>query len=495
MKKRWIFSTLLVLFFVFLSSQFAAAQQLPLKNLDEYIEKAIKDWNVAGMSIAIVKDDTVVYAKGFGYKNVDEKTPVDEHTLFAIGSTSKAFTAALMGMLVDEEKVSWDDKVTQYLPEFQLYDPYVTREFTIRDLLCHRSGLSRGDQLWAGSTFSRDEILYRIRFLEPSWSFRSHYGYQNIMFLIAGQLIARVTGKSWDDNVKEKIFSPLGMNETNTSINDFKPGDNAATPHQRTRDSLRTIPWRDIDNIGPAGSINSNVVDMAKWLRLQLGSGTLEDREFWSTDVQREMHSPQTITSGLRTGLSHFSLYGLGWSLRDYRGKFIASHSGSIDGMNASVGLMPEENLGVVQLSNVNGNPIMSNLMNRIFDAYLGIPEDEWADVGQPREPSTQQRQRREEEQPPPEGTKPSLPLERYEGTYENKMVGNVKVELKDGKLTMDFEGYPDAVLEHRHLDTFRYTFQDKHGNSYNLTFIIDASARVSGINMQRLGEFRRVER
>ncbi|GAF80750.1 unnamed protein product, partial [marine sediment metagenome] len=484
-----------VLFFAFLLSQFAAAQQLPLKNLDEYIEKAIKDWNVAGMAIAIVKDDTVVYAKGFGYKNVDEKTEIDEHTLFAIGSTSKAFTAALMGMLVDEEKVRWDDKVTQHLPEFQLYDPYVTREFTIRDLLCHRSGLSRGDQLWFGSTFSRDEILYRIRYLEPSWSFRSHYGYQNIMFLIAGQLIAQVTGKSWDDNVKERIFLPLGMNETNTSINDFKPGDNAATPHQRTRDTLRTIPWRDIDNIGPAGSINSNVVDMAKWLRLQLGNGTFEAREFWSSDIQREMHSPQTITSGLRTGLSHFSLYGLAWSLRDYRGKFIASHSGSIDGMNASVGLMPEENLGVVQLSNVNGNPIMSNLMNRIFDAYLGVPEDEWRDVGQPREPSTQQRQRRQEEQPPPEDTKPSLPLERYAGTYENKMVGNVKVELKDGKLTLDFEGYPDAVLEHRHLDTFRYTFKDKYANSYNLTFIIDASARISGINMQRLGEFRRVGR
>jgi len=472
------------------------AQPLPLGDLDAYIQKAIEDWNVAGMAIAIVKEDNLVYARGFGFKDIDRKTPVDEHTLFAIGSTSKAFTVGLIGMLVDEEKVEWDDKVADHLPEFQLFDPYVTREFTIRDLLCHRSGLSRGDQLWYGSSFTREEVINRIRFLEPSWSFRSRYGYQNIMFLVAGQLIARVTGNSWDENIKERIFKPLGMDESNTSITAFKPGDNVSTPHGGGRDSLYTIPWRNIDNIAPAGSINSSVVDMARWLRLQLGSGTFEGKEFWSEGVQREMHSPHTITGRLRTGLSHFGLYGLGWALQDYRGRYVASHGGGIDGMNALVALLPEENLGLVMLSNVGRNPIMSRLMYRIFDAYLGVPEEEWRDVGEPEPPSAEEAERPRPERPePPEGTMPSLPLERYEGNYTSQMCGDVKVELRDGKLFLSFQAYPSAVLEHRHLDTFRASFQDHLLSDTDVSFTIDAAARVTEMTVSGVGVFRRVDR
>lgn len=471
-----------------------AGQQLPIGDLDDYVAKAIEEFNVAGLALGIVKDDQLVYAKGFGVKNVDDPSPVDEHTLFAIGSTTKAFTAALVGMLVDEGKLRWDDKVSDRLPGFQLYDPYVTREITIRDILCHRSGLPRGDRLWYGSSFSREEVVRRVRHLEPNTSFRSRYGYQNIMFLVAGQTVAAVTGKSWDDNIKLRIFQPLGMRESNTSVDDFRPESNVATPHNRTAEKLTPIPWRDIDNIGPAGSINSNVVEMAQWIRVQLGGGVFEGRSLWSEAVMREMHSPQMVVSGRREGTWHLRNYGFAWALQDYRGKFVVSHGGSIDGMNAMVGLMPEEKLGVVVLANVNGSPINSPLMFRIFDAYLGLPEDQWQKVQQPQRGRGRRGGRGgdRQEQSIPEGTAPSLTLDRYAGDYQSEMFGEARVDLEDEKLIVRFEAYPKAFLEHQHLDTFQALWQDKHGGQVSITFSINARGRVTEMTVGGMGDFRR---
>ena len=247
-------------------AQVSFAQNGSLNGFDDYVNKAMKEWEVPGIAVAIIKGDQIVLAKGYGVRKLGDPTPVDERTLFAIGSSSKAFTAASVAMLVDGGKVKWDDPVTKYLPEFEMYDPYVTRELTVRDLLTHRSGLQRGDFLWYGTELDRDEILKRTRYLKPSWSLRSTFGYQNLMYLAAGQLVSRVSGKTWDEFIRERFFVPLGMTASSTSINELKTANNVATPHSKIEDKVTVIPWRNIDNIAPAGSINSNVVEMAQWV-------------------------------------------------------------------------------------------------------------------------------------------------------------------------------------------------------------------------------------
>ena len=355
-----------------------------LNGFDEYVTKAMRDWEVPGIAIAVIKDDKIVLAKGYGVRQLGAEAPVDERTLFAIGSSSKAFTAAGLAMLVDEGKIKWDDPAVKHLPGFEMFDPYVTRELRIRDLLTHRSGLERGDFLWYGSELDRDEILRRTRYLKPTWSLRSNFGYQNLMYLAAGQVAAKATGKSWDEFIKSRIFTPLGMTASNTSIKDFKNGDNVATPHASVEDKVQPIAWRNIDNIAPAGSINSNVLDMAQWVRLQLGQGTFEGKKLISPAAMREMHMPQTVMrlEGAYTMFypeAHFLTYGLGWFMHDYKGKKVVEHGGAIDGMRAGVAMIPEEKLGVVILTNMNGSLLPIPLMFKVFDAYLGGTQKDWS--------------------------------------------------------------------------------------------------------------------
>ncbi|MGH9902442.1 MAG: serine hydrolase domain-containing protein, partial [Pyrinomonadaceae bacterium] len=353
---------LLILFVAPLSlvAQEAQVADARLKEIDEYAAKAIRDWNVPGMAVAVVKDDRLVWARGYGVRKLGEPTPVDERTLFAIASNTKAFTAAALAVLVDEGKIKWDDPVSKFLPSFQLSDPYVTRELTVRDLLSHRSGLATfgGDLLWYETTYGRDEILRRVRFLKPGSSFRSRYGYQNIMFLAAGQVVAAAAGKPWDDFIRERFLTPLGMTSTTTSITAFKSGDNVATPHNELDGKLRVIRYGNVDGAGPAGALNSSVTDMAQWIRLQLGRGTYQGKKIFSPAVSREMWTPQSIVGGVSEQAEkfnptrHFNLYGLGWFLTDYHGRKVVSHGGGLDGMISQVAMMPEENLGVVVLTN-----------------------------------------------------------------------------------------------------------------------------------------------
>lgn len=251
----------------------AYSQTELLKGLNDYIVKSMRDWETPGLALAVVRNDSVIFAKGYGVRKKGETAPVTPKTIFAIASTTKAMTAACLGMLVDEGKMKWDDPVTKYLPWFQLSDPYVTRELTVRDLLCHRSGLARGDNLWYLSPYSREEVLRRVRFLKPAWSFRSRYGYQNIMFLAAGEMIPSVTSKSWDDFIAERLFKPLGMTRTNTSIKYLAGLDDVATPHDKIDTVMQPVRWPNFDNVGSAGAVNSCVEDMAQWVRMNLGNG------------------------------------------------------------------------------------------------------------------------------------------------------------------------------------------------------------------------------
>ena len=498
MRVRLINVLILVLI---LGVQALAQQVAPEPGFDEYVAQAMKEWEVPGLAIAVVKDDRIVFAKGYGVRELGGTAAVDEHTLFAIGSSSKAFTAAALAILVDEGKIKWDDPVTKYLPGFQLFDPYSTRELTVRDLVTHRSGLERGDLLWYASPYDRNEVLRRVRFLKPSWSVRSRFGYQNIMYLAAGQIQPAVLGKEWDDVMRERIFVPLGMNASNTSIRKFAGIDNVASPHSKIDDKLQKVAWRNIDNIGPAGSINSNVTDMAQWLRMNLGGGTYEKKKVLSAAAVKEMQTPQTIIriEGQNERLypeAHFLNYGLGWFLSDFRGRKLVEHGGAIDGMRSSVAMLPEEKLGVVILTNRHGSVLPHVLMYRVFDAYLGVTKRDWSGEMRKKFKALEEQAKAAEKKTEDErvkGTSPSLALEKYAGTYQNEMYGETKFVLKDGKLASEFGPNFNGDLEHWHFDTFRVVWRDRMEGKGFVVFKLNAKGKPDTVSIDGLGDFTRV--
>jgi CubicO group peptidase (beta-lactamase class C family) len=399
---------------------------------------------------------------------------------------------------VDEGKLKWDDPVTKYLPKFQLYDPYATREMTIRDLLCHRSGLDSNNVSWYGSPASREEVLYRLRYVKPASSFRSTFGYQNIMFLAAGQIIPAVTGRSWDEFLKERIFQPLGMVNSDTSITALPKNGDVAMPHHKVKDKLQPIPYRNIDNIGPAGSINSSVADMAQWVRLQLNEGARpkEKDRLLSSGVMQTMHTPQTVIpmEGAMAKLNpetHLMAYGLGWLIQDYRGKKLLSHSGGIDGMNAQVALLPEEKLGLVVLANRDGTRLPQLLMYRLFDSYLHAPARDWSaeelKLSKDQEEKAKKEEKRRQEERVKD-TRPSLALEKYAGTYHSDSYGEIKIVPEKGQLVAHFGPSFVGDLEHWHYDTFRVTWRDPTFPQSMLTFALNGRAKVEELKANLMG-------
>jgi CubicO group peptidase (beta-lactamase class C family) len=480
--------------------QVAYAQDPLGPAFDEYVNKALKEWQVPGVAIAVVKDDKIVLAKGYGVRELGKPVPVDERTLFAIGSASKAFTGAALAMLIDEGKLKWEDPATKYLPGFQLFDPYSTRELTVSDLITHRSGLTRGDQLWYASAYDREEVLRRVRYLKPSWSLRARFGYQNIMYLAAGQVVPSITGKSWDDFLRERIFTPLDMKSTGTSIKELAKSNDVASPHGKIDDKVQPVAWRNIDNIGPAGSINSNVTDMAQWVRLHLGGGVYQGKRLLSTGAMKELHAPQTIIriEGQNERLypaAHFLNYGMGWFLSDYRGRKVVEHGGAIDGMRAAVGMMPEEKLGLVVLTNLNGTILPHALMFKIFDAFLGEPSRDWSSEMLKATKGLEEQAKANEKKTDAErvkGTAPSLPLERYAGAYKSDMYGEVKVALENGKLVTHFGPNFIGDLEHWHFDTFRVTWRDRMQGKGFVNFRLNSRGKIDTLNIENISDFTR---
>ncbi|OLD64549.1 MAG: hypothetical protein AUI33_12175 [Ignavibacteria bacterium 13_1_40CM_2_61_4] len=478
----------------------AAAQRPPAKELDRYVAQALRDFAAPGLALAIVKDDSVVYAKGYGVRELGKPAPVTERTLFAIGSTTKAFTAALLGMLVDEGKLRWDDPVTKYLPGFQLYDPWVTRELTVRDLLTHRSGLERGDLLWWASPYDRAEVLRRIRFLKAKWSFRATYGYQNIMFLAAGQVAAAAAGggTSWDDLMRDRILRPLGMTATTTSVTTLPVAGDVATPYELIDGRMTAVAWRNIDNIGPAGAINSSAREMAQWMRLQLGHGLYRGQRLLSTATVDEMQASQIVVprDTVRQRLypsEHFLSYGLGWVLRDYRGRKVVEHNGAIDGMRAIVALVPEERLGVVVLTNFPRGLLNAGVAYRVIDAYLGAPPRDWSGLFleltrrfEQRADSARQKRAADRAR----DTQPSLALERYTGVYADTMYGSITVVMEGGHLVLKFGPNLTGDLEHWQHDTFRCVWRDRTAGDDFMTFTLDAQGRPAKLEYEELTAF-----
>jgi CubicO group peptidase (beta-lactamase class C family) len=488
----------------FLSPAFpiGAQQKEPYAGFDAYVKSALTAWKVPGAAVAIVRNDSVIYAKGYGVREVGKPAPVDERTIFAIGSSSKAFTSAAVAMLVDSGKVNLDATATTYLPGFQLYDGYASREITVRDLLSHRSGLARGELMWYGSDNDRDEILRRVRYLPPSWSFRSQFGYQNIMYLAAGQVVAKVTGAPWDDFIKRRIFQPLGMTSSSTSVSALQGIEDLAAPHALVNDTVLAVPYRKIDNIAPAGSINSNAVDMAQWVRLHLGDGKFAGKQLISKRMTDEMHSAQTVIKmdpnwNAMNPSAHLMAYGLGWFLSDYEGKYLVQHGGNIDGMTALVAMMPEEHFGIVILSNMNGSQLPTAIMLRALDMQLKRPARDWSAQMRARTDSLMARARaaqgRQTARVP--NTKPSLPLSGYVGTYADSAYGTVSVTESNGTLTFAYGSTWRGPLEHWHFDTFHLKLATPVLPEAPVTFHLNAAGKVEDMVVDLAGSvtFKRV--
>jgi CubicO group peptidase (beta-lactamase class C family) len=484
------FCSLLLLFG---STPYLSAQDVDLNALDTYFAKAQRDWPVPGFSVAIVKDGRIVLEKGYGVRDARQNDPADEHTLYAIASNSKAFTAASLAMLVDKGDLSWDDRVVEHLPWFELYDPWVTQEIRIRDLLSHRAGLGTfsGDMLWYGTPYSAEEIVRRTRHVPQAYPFRAGYGYSNLMFIAAGEVLRAVSGTGWHDFVEERFFGPLGMSRSVTSTGDLPMRDNVATPHKNERGEVVPIEWYNWDAMGAAGGIISSVHDMAQWLMAQLNGGTVGEVQLFSQEAQREMwkvHNPLAVSPGYRQRYpsTHFRGYGLGWSLADYRGRKVTSHGGGYDGMYSQVALVPEENLGVVVLTNAMTG-VAPALVYRVLDAYLGGEERDWSGEALPgwkasRERFHQRQDRAEEGRVT--GTSPSLGLEAYAGTYGGDLYGDASISVEDGHLVLRMLPNPDLVadLEHLHFDTFiiRWRSELAWFGKGTAHFVLDASGEAS---------------
>ena len=479
----------------------APAQTDPLAGMDEYVAAGMRQWKIPGLALAIVKDDSVVYQRGFGVTRLGGGTRVDANTLFASASTTKAFTTMALGMLVDEGKVRWDDPVTKHLPGFQLADPHTTRELTVRDLVTHRSGLASADEIWYASGATTAEIVRRLRFQAPSSSLRSRYAYNNNAYAVAGEVIRAAGGMPWDELVRRRILAPLGMESTLTGLAGLEERPNHAKPHLEVDGTIRPIAHRSLENIGPAGSMNSSVADMARWLRFQLDSGRVGGRRLVSDSVIRETWAPQTIIpSASRYPAAYlarpnFTAYGLGWFLQDHRGRKVAMHTGSIDGMSALVAMVPEERLGLVVFANLDHAELRHALMYRVIDAYTGAPPRDWSAelhglYGRLAEGARAFERRRDSARV--SGTRPSLALAAYAGSYADSLRGEVQVRVEGGRLAARWgSGYAGA-MEHWHYDTFRARWRDPALGTSLVTFALDAAGRPRALVMEGVGEFRR---
>ena len=478
------------------------AQTAPPADLDAYVASSMKTFEVPGLALAIVKDGKIFVAKGYGVRKVGDPTPVDEYTMFGIGSNTKAFTTAALATLVDTGRLSWDDPVYRRLPGFVMYDPYVSHEMTIRDLLTHRSGmgLGEGDLLfWPQTTYTRDEIIYKLRFMKPASSFRSHYAYDNLLYMTAGQIIPAVTGTSWDDYIARHIFAPLGMTHSNTTTRSFKPGDDYAFPHSRIDGKLQVIALEALDNIGPAGSINSCAADMAKWMQLQLNRGKFPDHDerffLFSEERSRDMWTPQTILptgnppgplAGLR---ANFADYALGWTLRDYHGRKLVGHTGGVAGFVSRVMLVPEENLGVVVLTNAEEDGAFDSILYHILDHYFGLPSIDWI-AGFKALKDTEEKDAAETmkkaESARAANSKPSLPLEKYIGVYDDAWYGPISLRMENAGLVISFDHTPGMIgdLQHWQYDTFKAHWRQRTIEDAFITFALRPDGSIESARM-----------
>lgn len=462
--------------------------------------RAMRMFDVPGMAIAIVKDGKVLAARGFGVRKLGEPAKVDGQTLFEIASNSKAFTASMLAMLVDEGKLAWDDPVVKHLPDFQMYDPYVTREMTIRDLLVHRSGLGlgAGDLLWwPTSNFSTDEIIHKLRYVKPATSFRSSYAYDNLLYIVAGKIVAQKMGKTWGEAVHERILKPLGMAHTTTSLAENEGNPNVSGAHSKINDRIAQVKQMPVANAVGAVGINTSAEDIAKWMNVLLAGGKIPggDTRLFSEKQSREMWTEQTPIriSEPRPALAatkpNFSAYGLGFQLRDYKGRKLAMHGGALQGFYSRVLLVPEEKLGIAILTNAESGGAMTALQYRILDHYLNAKPSDWIKLIKDVETEMHEKELAKLRQESASRAKsgPSLPLASYLGEYEDPWYGKVSIKQVGATPVLTFSRSPDLVgeLEHYQYDTFVVRWKERNFNAdAYLSFSLNPDGSIERMKM-----------
>lgn len=452
---------------------FNSYAEIDSKQLNQVIENSMARFDVPGMAVAVVENDQVVFAKGFGVSNLDSGNKVNKDTLFGIASNTKAFTAAALAKLVDEEKISWDDKVIDHLPEFRLYDPYVTREMTIRDLLSHRSGLGLGQgdlMIWPDTDKSIEEILAGLKYLKPASSFRSKYAYNNLMFVTAGEVVARVSGMSWNDYIEKNILQPLKMDNSRAGFSRIPSSNkNWATGHIPMDGKLHPFFVNYLEDFRGAGAIASSVSDMSQWLRTQLAHGKMPNGEqLFSEEQQAQMWHPHITSLASQKAYEayhqQFRGYGLGWSIEDYHGIKKLGHSGGILGMVSQVTLVPEKNLGIVILSNQQAFSALSAITHEVLEDALDLEDKDWVEDLAKKHFDGKQKAYANAKPDAPADYQPQLPNINYTGTLHDNWYGDVVIEQLDGKLRIDFTHTKrlKGQLEHYTGNTFIVKWDEK---------------------------------
>ena len=479
------------------------SKELPALNdsarigIDAIVRRAMKVAKVPGMAIAVVAGGES-YVQGYGLKEIGGVDPITERTVFAVASVSKAFTTALMALLVGEKTISWDDPVSKHLSEFRLADPLASAAVTLRDLVCHRTGMPRHDMLWYRAPWNRAELLRRFALAAPNKSFRETYQYQNICFTAAGAAAARAAGAaSFETLLHDRLLHPLGMTATTLSIVDAEADRDHATPHRRDkRQNLETMPWRNIDNAGPCGSVNSCASDMEKWLRFQLSGGLHSQTGEPLVDAKalKETHTPQMVIPEEEDFTLHYPdtvqrSYGLGWTILDYRGGHkMVRHGGVLGGFRANIALLPHEGIGVAVLINA-ATWLAEPAANAVLDFVAGLPPKDWIgeyDTQNKKDLAKAKTKKQEKQAARHRNTKPSLKLSDYAGTYRHPAYGDVTVTLAETgrSLTLSWSAWNDYPLRHRHHDLFVTEDTEPDFAGQDVAFTLNAKGEIASLTL-----------
>ncbi|MCA6075328.1 serine hydrolase [Fulvivirga sedimenti] len=488
---------LLLLLFLIPSIAFTQATDKRLKGIEKELNELLGNWKAPGFAVAVVEGNEVIYSNGFGQRDIEKGLPVTANTLFAIGSCSKSFTSALLGILRSETELTFDDPPGKYIDGLKFYNNEMNDQITIRDLMCHRTGLPRHDYSWYFfPTDNRDSLMARIEFQEPTFGVREQWQYNNFMFLAQGVIAEEVTGKSWEDNIRERFFKPLGMNTAAVDIKEMTSRADYATGYELKNDEvIRSMDYYEIRGMAPAGSINSSVNEMTAWLKVWINGGKFNGKEIIPADYAQEaMSSQMVVTAGLPSAElpdAFLANYGYGWFLSSYRGHYRVEHGGNIDGFSASTSFFPSDSLGIVVLTNQNGSPIPGIVRNLVADRMLGLNKINWSDrlkKQRDEQIAAQQETVKSTSSNRKENTQLSHPITDYTGSFENPAAGKIRVTFRNDSL---FANSNDASLwlEHYHYDVFEPHFINKYGvdttsSLLRVVYQTDASGDISGFTL-----------